>query len=56
MNLLGKMRAEAIGLREKVSAFNERHAAPETESVRVIAYMGQTVLESEQEEERNRDA
>jgi hypothetical protein len=50
MSLLGRLRAEAISLREKVSAFNERQTPPEHEAVRVIAYMGQTVLEPEQDE------
>lgn len=49
MGLLGRLRAEAVPLREKVSAFNERHSAPEGAAIRVISYMGQTVLEGDNE-------
>jgi len=45
MGLLGRLRAEAVPLREKVSAFNEQHSAPEAGAIHVISYMGQTVLE-----------
>ncbi|HEY8947170.1 MAG TPA: hypothetical protein VIM73_23160 [Polyangiaceae bacterium] len=47
LGLLGRLRAEAIELREKVSAYNGGHSAPENAAIRVIAYMGQTVLERE---------
>jgi len=47
LGLLGRLRAEAIGMREKVTEFNAAHAAPEGSAVRVITYMGQCVLEPE---------
>jgi len=47
MGLLGRLRAEAVPLRERVSAYNARHSAPESATVRVLSYMGQTVLEQE---------
>ena len=49
MGLLGRLRAEAIRLREKVTEFDAAHAAPEDAAVRVITYMGQSVLEPEQD-------
>jgi predicted transcriptional regulator len=44
--LLRRMRTDAIALREKVTAFNAEHTAP-AEALRVISYMGQTILESD---------
>jgi predicted transcriptional regulator len=44
MALLGRLRTEAMKLREKVTAYNADNAAPEGASVRVLSYMGQTVL------------
>jgi hypothetical protein len=46
VGLLGRLRAEATALRAQVTAFNETHTPPE-EAVRVISYMGQTVVEPE---------
>ncbi len=50
LGLLGRFRVEANALRAKVSAFNASHEAPET-SVRVIQYVGQTVLDGGSETE-----
>jgi hypothetical protein len=50
VTLLGRLRAEAMKLREKVTTYNADNAAPDGGSVRVLAYMGQTVLEDEQSE------
>jgi hypothetical protein len=51
IGLLGRLRPEAMRLREKVAAYNADHAVPEGSSVRVICYMGQTVMEPESESE-----
>jgi DNA-binding MarR family transcriptional regulator len=45
VDLLGRLRSEAIRLREKVTEFNQGQASPTKGLVRVVAYMGQTVLE-----------
>jgi hypothetical protein len=47
LGLLGRMRAEATALREKVNAHNSEHEAPNGETIGVIAYVGQTVVEAE---------
>jgi len=52
MGQLARMRAEAISLRERVTAYNQAHPPPE-DAVRVISYIGQTLLESEPEEQRS---
>jgi len=51
MGLLGRLRQEAGALREAVTAFNATHSAPEDAVVRVLTYLGQTVLEPEDREE-----
>lgn len=48
VKLLGKLRGEAITLREKITAYNQAHSPPDGEAVRVICYVGQTVLDPEQ--------
>lgn len=47
---LAEMRSRAIALRERVSAFNRQHPVP-SGAVRVISYMGQTVMETDSSEE-----
>jgi hypothetical protein len=47
LGFLGRMRAEAAALRATVRAHNAAHAAPSGESIGVIAYVGQTVIEDE---------
>jgi hypothetical protein len=42
---LGRLRAETIALRERVTAYNQEHPAPD-EAVRVISYIGQSVVEA----------
>jgi hypothetical protein len=49
LGFLARVRREAGELRGKVRAFNAANAAPPGETVGVIAYVGQTVLESESE-------
>jgi hypothetical protein len=46
LGLLGRLRSETVTLREKVGAFNREHSPPEG-ALRVIAYVGQTVLDPE---------
>jgi hypothetical protein len=41
---LRRVREQGVALREKVEAYNARAGAPDAESERVIAYVGQTVL------------
>jgi hypothetical protein len=48
VKLLGKLRAEAILLREKITDYNATHSPPDGEAMRVICYMGQTVIDPEQ--------
>lgn len=50
MGQLAAMRSEAIALRERVTTYNQEHPPPE-DAVRVISYMGQTLLEPNGEEE-----
>ena len=52
IGLLGRLRTEAMSLREKVTDYNKEHATPEGAAVRVLSYMGQTVLTQEHEGER----
>jgi predicted nucleic acid-binding protein len=52
MGQLARMRSEGIALRERVSAYNRTHTPPD-DAVRVISYMGQTLLEPDAEEERS---
>jgi len=51
MGQLARMRSEAMALRERVTTYNQAHPPPE-DAVRVISYMGQTLLEPDPEEER----
>jgi hypothetical protein len=51
--LLASTRARINELRQKVTAFNKDHTAPEAARVQVISYVGQTVLESEQRGEES---
>jgi hypothetical protein len=48
--LLSRLRAETMQLRECVTAFNAAHPAPKS-AVRVIAYMGQTIVEGDEGDE-----
>jgi predicted transcriptional regulator len=48
VKLLGKLRGEAILLREKITDYNATHSPPDGEAMRVICYMGQTVIDPEQ--------
>jgi hypothetical protein len=48
VGFLARVRAEAVVLREQVTAFNAAHAPPAS-AIRVIAYVGQTILESEEQ-------
>ena len=50
---LAEMRSRAIALRERVSAFNRQHAVPPG-ALRVISYMGQTVMEADAPDEERR--
>jgi hypothetical protein len=45
--LLGSLRRQASELRAKVSAHNSRHRKPPDAEVRVITYLGQTVIETD---------
>jgi hypothetical protein len=45
--LLGSLRRQAAELRAQVSEYNARHGKPPDAEVRVITYIGQTVIESE---------
>lgn len=46
LGLLAQMRSQVIALRERVSEFNRQHEPPRG-ALRVIAYVGQTVMEAD---------
>jgi hypothetical protein len=48
--LLSQLRAAAAGLRQRVTDYNRDHSAAENRETRVIAYVGQTVLEEGSQE------
>lgn len=54
LGLLARGRKEASALRIKVRAYNDAHPAPPDESISVIAYLGQTVIEPEKVEREER--
>jgi hypothetical protein len=47
LGLLGRLRAEGSELRRRVAAYNETHQAPAEQRRRVVAYVGQTVVDAE---------
>lgn len=47
LGFLKRMREQAVELRQRVAAFNENQDKSQEEMTRVIAYVGQTVLEPE---------
>jgi len=51
-SLLSELRTTASRLRAKVSSYNADHVAPNGVETRVIAYVGQTVLESDRTPEK----
>jgi hypothetical protein len=52
LQLLSRFRREASALRSKLSEHNAEHSAPDQE-IRVITYLGQTVIENEALEEQS---
>ncbi len=48
VGFLARVRAEAVLLREQVTAYNAAHAPPPG-AIRVISYVGQTILEAEEQ-------
>jgi hypothetical protein len=47
LGLLSRLRAESSGLRAKVAAYNAAHPRADEAGMRVIAYVGQTIVEAE---------
>ncbi len=45
MGFLGRVREQAVDMRQRLDAHNQQHAPPKETMTRVIAYVGQTLLE-----------